>query len=149
MNLFWKVVEGKHPLPNAARLLGWQFIYYDARKCQVYIAFNATPSLANPMGNIQGGMLTAMLDDVMGPAVYANLTDNQVAVTIELKTHFIKPALPGRIIGCGQIVQADGENRTTSGELINEDGKVLATATATYRIVTWDMDQKDSRPRLG
>ncbi|VVO15331.1 PaaI family thioesterase [Pseudomonas fluorescens] len=132
--LFWKVVTGKLPLPNAAILLGWKFVDYDEEQCEAHIEFDAAVSLTNPMGNIQGGMLSAMLDDCMGPAIYANLPVNQIAVTIESKTSFVSPASPGRIIGWGRVDHAKGAICFTSGRLINEAGEVLATATATYRI---------------
>jgi uncharacterized protein (TIGR00369 family) len=132
--LFWKVVNGELPLPNAATLLGWKFVDYDEDKCEACIEFDAATSLTNPMGNIQGGMLSAMLDDCMGPAVYANLATNQIAMTIESKTNFVSPASPGRIIGWGRVDHAKGAICFTSGRLTNEAGKVLATATATYRI---------------
>ncbi|MNE00970.1 hypothetical protein D3C80_933950 [compost metagenome] len=80
-------------------------------------------------------MLSAMLDDCMGPAVYANLSDPLVAVTVELKTHFVKPASPGKINGCGWIVQKKDSTCITAGQLTDSDGNILATATAIYRIV--------------
>ena len=132
--LFWKVVNGELPLPNAATLLGWKFIDYDEGTCEAHIEFDAANSLTNPMGNIQGGMLSAMLDDCMGPAVYANLAINQIAVTIESKTNFVRPALPGRIVGMGRVEHIKGAICFTSGRLTNDVGKVLATATATFRI---------------
>ncbi|NBA97173.1 PaaI family thioesterase [Pseudomonas sp. R5(2019)] len=135
--LFWNIVDKRHPLPNAARLLGWTFIKFDKDHCEAHIEFDATDQLTNPLGNIQGGMLTAMLDDAMGPAVYANLPANQLAMTTELNTHYIHPALPGRIIATGRVDHRQGDNCITSGVLMDKDGKVLTTATAIYRIVNF------------
>ncbi|WP_073523152.1 PaaI family thioesterase [Pseudomonas fluorescens] len=67
-------------------------------------------------------------------ALYACLELDQIAVTIESKNSYINPALPGRIFGSGRIEHLKGEICFTSGQLSNEAGKVLATATATYRI---------------
>lgn len=132
--LFWKVVQGQLPLPQAARVLGWKFINYDEQARRANIEFDASPSLTNPMGNIQGGILAAMLDDCMGPAVYVELAPNKIAVTIESKINYFSPATPGRILGWGQVEQSKGSICFTSGMLTNESGTVLATATATFRI---------------
>lgn len=134
-SLFWKVVKNEQPLSNAATLLGWKFIRHDERRNKAYVEFDASTSLTNPIGTIQGGMLSAMLDDCMGPAVYANLPSSQIAVTIEAKTQFFRPALPGRIIGWGRIDHATDKLCFTTGQLINEDHEILASATAIYQII--------------
>jgi uncharacterized protein (TIGR00369 family) len=133
-SLFWKVANGELPRPNAAALLGWKFITYDEQNSKAYIEFDASAELTNPMGNIQGGILSAMLDDCMGPSVYANLSATQVAVTIEAKTQFFRPASPGRILGWGQVEHATSKICFTTGQLTNEAHEVLARATAIYQI---------------
>ena len=39
----------------------------------IEVQFQARPEFANPIGNVQGGFLAAMLDDSMGPARAATL----------------------------------------------------------------------------
>lgn len=146
---FWKVVKGELPLPHAAKTLGWKFVNYNEETSEAKIEFDATVLLTNPMGNIQGGMLSAMLDDCMGPALYARLATDQIAITIESKTSYISPASPGRIFGSGRVEHLKGEICFTSGELSNEAGKVLATATATYRINKLDDAVARKRTALG
>lgn len=86
------------------------------------------------MGNVQGGFLSAMLDDCMGPAIYATLPANRIAVTVESKTSFVNPARPGRIIGWGEVEHSKGSIAFTRGWLTDPAGKVLATASATFRV---------------
>ena len=57
--------------------------------------FQATEQFLNPMGAIQGGFLTAMLDETMGPAAISALPAGQGVPTLELKVSFIRPARPG------------------------------------------------------
>ncbi|MCX2901051.1 PaaI family thioesterase [Pseudomonas mandelii] len=133
-SLFLAVVNGERHLSNAADLLGWKFIRYD--EGDAYIEFEASGALTNPMGNIQGGMLSAMLDDCMGPAVYLTLPSDQVAVTVEAQTRFLRAVKPGRIYGLGRIDHADGKRCYTWGQLTNEANEVVATATAIYQVVT-------------
>jgi uncharacterized protein (TIGR00369 family) len=87
------------------------------------------------MGNVQGGFLAAMLDDTLGPALAATLGDGEFAPTLELKVSFLRPAAPGRITGTGRVVHRGGSIAFLAGELRDETGDVLATATATVRII--------------
>lgn len=138
-NVFWKIVHGELPMPGAAATLGWKFVAYDEDKNQMQIEFDAGNTLTNPLGHIQGGMLSAMLDDCLGPAVYARLPLDQIAVTVESITKFVSPARPGRILGMGQMDRVEGETLFASGTLTDEKGKVLATATSTFLIRTVDV----------
>ena len=70
---FWDVLEGRRDPPPAAVLLGWQLVAVDHESGTIEVSFTATEQMLNPMGNVQGGFLAAMLDDTMGPAVVATL----------------------------------------------------------------------------
>jgi uncharacterized protein (TIGR00369 family) len=89
----------------------------------------------NAMGSVQGGFLAAMLDATLGPALAATLPDGEYAPTLELKASFLRPASPGRITGTGRVVHRGGSIAFLAGELRDHAGEVLATATATARIV--------------
>lgn len=133
-SLLYSVINGDLPPSRAGLLLGWQFISHDAERGQINVEFDAGTALTNPMGNIQGGFLSAMLDDCMGPAIYATLPPNRLAVTVESKTSFVSPARPGRIIGWGEIEHSKGSIVFTRGRLTSPSGRLLATATATFRV---------------
>lgn len=131
--VFWRVVSGELPAPPAAKTLGWQFVRYDEDSGEVHVTYTAGGILRNPLGNIQGGILSAMLDDCMGPAIYATLPPNKIAVTVESKTLFLRPAAPGKIFGVGKIEHIKGNLCFTSGQLSDAEGRILATATAIFR----------------
>ncbi|WP_261414324.1 PaaI family thioesterase [Serratia quinivorans] len=132
-SIFWKVVSGELPLSKAAETLGWQFDRYDELNGVVHVNYRVTGALLNPVGNVQGGLLSAMLDDCMGPAVYLTLPPSKIALTIESKTQFIRTARPGTIRGEGKIEHSKGGLFFTSGKLIDTDGKVIATSSAIFR----------------
>jgi uncharacterized protein (TIGR00369 family) len=132
---FWDAVAGRVPPPPAARTLGWNLEEIDAEAGTVRVSFDARPEFANPVGAIQGGFLAAMLDDTMGPALVATLEPDQFAPTLELKVSFLRPARPGRLVGTGRVVHKGGSIAFLAGELADESGQVLATASATARIV--------------
>ena len=133
---FWDVMEGRRPAPPAAVLLGFQLLEVDPEKGTLRAQFDASPQLLNPNGNIQGGFLAAMLDDTLGPALVATLGPDQFAPTIELKVNFVRPANVGKLIGEGRVVSKGSSIAFLSGELRSPDGELIATATATARILT-------------
>jgi acyl-coenzyme A thioesterase PaaI-like protein len=57
--------------------------------------FEAKPEFLNPIGTVQGGILTAMLENTMGPAAPAHLGGDAFCQTLELETSFLRPARPG------------------------------------------------------
>jgi uncharacterized protein (TIGR00369 family) len=132
---FWDVMQGRKPPPPAASTLGFKLIEVDPQQGTISVQFEAKQEFSNPLGNVQGGFLAAMLDDTLGPALVATLPKDHFAPTIELKVNFIRPAKPGRIVGTGRVVFKGGTIAFLAGELKSEQGELLATATATARIV--------------
>jgi len=102
---------------------------------EIQVAFEASNAFVNPVGNIQGGFLAAMLDDTLGPSLVATLEPDEFAPTIELKVNFLRPAKPGTLIGSGRVVHRGGSIAFLAGELADEAGELVATATATARVV--------------
>jgi uncharacterized protein (TIGR00369 family) len=132
---FWDAIAGRVPMPPCAQLLGWTLEEIDPEAGTIRVAFDARAEFTNPIGAVQGGLLTAMLDDTMGPALVATLEPGTFAPTLELKVNFLRPARPGRLVGTGRVVHRGGSIAFLAGELCDADGEVLATATATARIV--------------
>jgi uncharacterized protein (TIGR00369 family) len=133
---FWDVMEGRKPPPPAAVTLGFKLLEIDPERGEIRVQFEAKPEFLNPMGVVQGGFVAAMLDDTLGPALVCTLPPGQFAPTIELKVNFIRPAPLGVLIGAGRIVSRGGTIAFLSGELRTEQGDLIATATATARIVS-------------
>ena len=132
---FWDALAGRTAAPPAAETLGWAIEDVDPVAGTVRVAFDAKPAFRNPMGNIQGGFLAAMLDDTMGPALIATLEPGEFAPTLELKINFLRPARPGRLVCTGRVVHRGGTVAFLAGELSDAEGNLLATASATARIV--------------
>ena len=132
---FWDVMEGRRAPPPAAELLGFELIEIDESIGTIRVRFTARPEFANPIGAVQGGFLAAMLDDTLGPALQSTLEPDQFAPTLELKVNFIAPAKPGALIADGRVVARGGSIAFLAGELRTEDGTLIATATATARMV--------------
>ena len=121
--------------PPCSKLLGWHLL--DARPKQgwVRIGFDGKPEFCNPAGFIQGGMLAAMLDDTMGPAVFVMTEGKLYTATITMTVNFLAPARPGPIVGEADVTQLGKTVAFVEGRLMAADGSVLATATTSERLV--------------
>jgi uncharacterized protein (TIGR00369 family) len=130
-----KTVLDDIPASPSARLLGWRLL--DARPWDGWlkVGFDGRPEFCNPAGFIQGGILSAMLDDSMGPAVFVTSDGRFYATTISLTVNFIAPARPGPLIVEAQVIQIGKSIAFMEGKLIANDGTVLATASTTARLV--------------
>jgi uncharacterized protein (TIGR00369 family) len=131
---FWDVMEGRVKPPPAAGTLGWELVAVDPDAGTIEVAFTASEDFLNPFGTVQGGFLAAMLDDTLGPALVATLGPGQSAPTTDLHVQFLRPVSPGRLVGRGRVVRKGRDVGFLSGELVDEAGTIVATATATARI---------------
>jgi uncharacterized protein (TIGR00369 family) len=132
---FWDGIQGRAPMPPAAATLGFEFIDADVETGTIELAFAATEQFTNPVGNVLGGFVAAMLYDTVGPALLATLEPDQFQSTLQLNVSFLRPVRPGRIVGKGRIVHRDGELVFLEAALIDADAAITATATATARVI--------------
>jgi uncharacterized protein (TIGR00369 family) len=127
-------LDGVTP-PPSAKLLGWHLL--DARPSEGWlkVGFDGKREFCNPAGFVQGGILTAMLDDTMGPAVLVMSEGKLYTTTISLTVNFMAPAKPGPIIAEATVTQLGKTVAFMEGKLTAEDGTLLATATTVARLL--------------
>jgi len=121
--------------PPSSKLLGWHLL--DARPAEgwIRIGFDGKAEFCNPAGFIQGGILSAMLDDTMGPAVFVMTEGKLYTATITMTVNFLAPARVGPIVGEADVTQLGRTIAFVEGKLTAADGIVLATSTASARLV--------------
>ena len=132
---FWDMIEGRRPLCPSSELLGLKILSVDTEAGTMETEFKATAQFINAGGAIQGGFITAMLDDTMSYAGTAYLKGTHVLPTLEIKTSFMRPAFVGRLFGTGKLVHRGRDFVFLEGSLRGEDAKLSATATASARII--------------
>ena len=123
------------PKPPCADLLGWRLISIDREIQQVRIGFTARPEFLNPAGFVQGGLLAAMLDDVMGPAALVMSEGRLFTSTLDMTISYLSPARLGPLVGEGTVIQLGRTIGYLQGELRDETGTLIARATSTARLV--------------
>jgi uncharacterized protein (TIGR00369 family) len=118
--------------PTGSQTLGFRMVAVSQETMTVEVAFEARAELlANPMKQVQGGYLCAMLDECMSVACMVASGMTCVAPTAEMKTSFFRPAMPGPLRGVGRVVRWGRTLAFTEGELYDEAGRLLAKATGT------------------
>jgi uncharacterized protein (TIGR00369 family) len=132
---FWDAIEGRAPRPRAAVTLGLEFIDADIERGTIELAFAATEDFTNPTGNVLGTFVAAMLYDTVGPALLATLQPDQFQSTLELNVNFLRPVRPGRLVGKGRVVHRDGDMAFLEASLLDSQGTLIATGTATARVI--------------
>ena len=118
--------------PTGSQTLGFRMLKVDQANKTVEVAFDARADrLSNPMGQIQGGYLCAMLDECMSVACMVASGMTAVAPTLEMKTSFLRPGMPGELRGVGRVIRWGRTIAFTEGEIYDADGRLLAKATGT------------------
>ena len=113
------------------KLLGATLVSYNPQTGLVVTEYEGKPEFQNLIGTIQGGMLTAMLDNAMSFAALAKLGEAFRVPSLEIKTNYIAPARAGRLIGEAEVVRAGKSIAFMTGRLLDDRGQLIATGTAT------------------
>ncbi len=129
------LLDGGQPPPGALRTMGYRFRSLHPETGEAEVDFDAPAAFGNLMGNVQGGFVAAMLDAVASTALLATLRREELAPTLELNVSYLRPVPLGRLVGRGRVVHRGGSIGFLAGELYDEAGQVLATATATVKII--------------
>ena len=83
--------------PTGSQTLGFRMVAVSQAERSVEVEFDGKAELLlNPMKQIQGGYLCAMLDEAMSVACMVASGMTAVAPTLEMKTSFFRPGMPGR-----------------------------------------------------
>ena len=118
--------------PTGSQTLGFRLVSVSQTTRSVEVEFDAKAELLlNPMKQIQGGYLCAMLDECMSVACMVASGMTAVAPTLEMKTSFFRPGAPGKLRGVGRVVKWGRQVAFTEGELFDAEGRLLAKATGT------------------
>ena len=96
--------------------------------------FDIDKKFCNPTGDVQGGLLSGMIDDTMALAFIMKTNFTKRPPTIEMKTNFLYPTRPGKANGYGKIVKAGKNLVFLEGKLV-QNGKTVVTASSTGVIV--------------
>ncbi len=109
----------------------------------VTLSFAPGPRYLQGWGVVQGGIVATLLDFGLAMAALARLSKGQSLATLTLTTHFLKPAMPGRLQVVATVDRLGRSAAFASGRCLQlaDDGSasVVATATSALSVVPFVM----------
>lgn len=115
----------------SSRLIGSCDTVFDEASGIITMGFVAPESFASPRGFVQGGLVPAFLDEVMGGAVYHASGGELLPLNLDMNVSFLRPVPIGSLTGTGRVVKMGRNVAYIEGELLDPDGRPLARATST------------------
>lgn len=111
---------------------GIQASFYETVEGKVVTRFKFKEEHQSYPGRAHGGMICALLDELVGRAIWITNPD-MWGVTMNLSIKYRKPVpLNTELVGIGEIVTQSSRTFTGTGLIRDVDGNVLAEATAVY-----------------
>lgn len=122
---------GARSRPPCSDALGLELLAVDQAAQTAHMAFIAPAGWCNPRGGIQGGFVTAFLDEAMA---VTGITAGGLAFlvpTLELKVSFLRPCPPGRLTAEGRVVRWGRTVAYLEADLFDSEGRMVARASST------------------
>jgi uncharacterized protein (TIGR00369 family) len=144
LEILHRIASGLVPPPPAADLIGFRPTY--VMPGRVVFEFEPRPEHYNGLGGVHGGILTTVLDTVMGCAVQSQLAEGVGLATIELKTSFVRPVklATGVLRAEGLVVHGGSRVASAEGRLVAPNGDLHAHATSSWLILP--AERKEASP---
>lgn len=121
-------------MEHAAQLLGFSLRDFSIEYGWIEAGFTPDKRLANLRGGVQGGMICAMLDEVMSLAVVIAEGFTVGVPTLEMKTSFLAPLPVAPCRGRGEAVRIGRNIAFMEGTIWSGDDVLVARATATCQV---------------
>jgi uncharacterized protein (TIGR00369 family) len=118
-----------------ANLLGRRLLGHDKDRGWIKFGFEGKPDFLNPAGRVQGSLLTAMLDDTMGPVVLLKSGGALYPSSIDMNVTFLAAAKPGPLVCEGEVLRLGKTVGFVEGRLMDSDGRLIARATSSVMLV--------------
>jgi uncharacterized protein (TIGR00369 family) len=98
------------------------------------LRLDATEKHLNEAGTVHGGVLATLVDMAMGQAVRSSTGDSDVPATSQLTVTYLRPGKPGTMEVRARVSK-QGENLTVCEADVEQDGRSLAHALATFAVL--------------
>src|SRR3712207_1942783 len=98
------------------------------------ITFEVTDEHLNPAGTLHGGVLATLVDTAMGTAVRSTTDDGDVPATSQLTVTYLRPGTTGPLAVTARV-RTKGEHLTVCEADVEQDGKAIGHAVATFALL--------------
>ena len=124
-----RAADALHELPFA-QMMGMRLV--GLRPGEADIEIEMRDELRQPHGVLHGGVTATLIDTAMAFAVITRLAPDEKASTIDLTVHYLRPHTEGTFTCTAKIVRGGRRIFTVSADVVNSDGKLIATGISTY-----------------
>lgn len=104
----------------------------DIRPGEATIKIEMRDDLRQPHGVLHGGVTASLIDTAMAFAIITRLAPGEKATTIDLTVHYLRPHVEGTFTCTASVIRAGKRIITVSADVVNAEGKQIATAISTY-----------------
>jgi len=115
------------PYPS---LLGFELV--DLKIGEAVLKLPMRDALRQPYGLLHGGATASLIDTAMAFACITCLAEGEQSTTVDLTVHYLRPHTEGEIFCTARVVRDGKRIMTVSAEVVNEAGKLIATALSSY-----------------
>lgn len=112
------------------RLLGMEIV--ELKSGAAVLRLKVRDELRQPQGLLHGGATASVIDTATAFAVSSVLSEGEKASTVDLTVHYLRPVSEGAITCTAKIVRGGRRLLTVSADVVNVEGKLIATALSTY-----------------
>lgn len=130
-------------MPPTGILFGTKVLEVDQSGGRVRMSFEIDERFCNPRGTVQGGIVSALLDDASAFAGIVALGEPGFIASMEIKTSFLAAARPGTLFAEGRCLKMGRSSCFLEADLTDSEGNVLAKLSSSAIPV-----RTDQKPRL-
>lgn len=112
------------------KLLGIELV--EIENGRAVMSLEMREELRQPYGLLHGGATASLIDTATAFAVKSTQPENEQATTVDLTVQYLRPHTSGKVICTAKITRAGKRLLFVSAEVVNEEGKLIATALSTY-----------------
>jgi acyl-CoA thioesterase len=113
-----------------ARLLGIQLEKVIPGEATLTLAIR--PELSQNHGVVHGGAIASLIDTATAFAILTLLEPDERVTTVDLTISYLRPGFEGQMRATARVLRQGRRLITTTAEVTDESGTLLATALSTY-----------------
>ena len=118
----------------ASAWLNQQILELDVEDGWVKIGYDLGEPHFNRFGALHGGSIACVMDDVLAVAAGMVAKWGEIAPTLEMKVSYLNQGGAGKHVAEAKVLKRGRQINFLEATMTREDGKVIATATATIMI---------------
>jgi uncharacterized protein (TIGR00369 family) len=128
---FDALIDGSVTIPVNDHL-GFRIEKTDDPRAGVVFSWKVPSEYCNSTGNVQGGILAAFADSLLGAAASAHLPADRYPALAEMKISIFRPAPAGsELTGEGYLVKSGKRVLFAEAEIKDSEGRLIARASGT------------------